>query len=110
MEQEYPLLRDIHPELVDDLVAGLRKLGETELAETAPDLRFVERCGCGDDFCQSVRTVPHPLGESYGEGYRSVLVVPPDGCLLVLDVVGPRIMYVEVLFRAPMTDQRADES
>lgn len=101
MEQGHPLVREVFPELVAELITLLGDEGERELAICARDLRLVEECGCGDDFCQSLRTSPHPQGQPYGAGHRCVPLSPAQG-LLCLDVVDDRIVYVEVVDRPPM--------
>ncbi|MFE1314762.1 hypothetical protein [Streptomyces sp. NPDC058755] len=101
MEQDHPLVREVFPDLVTELITLLEHEGERELAVCAWDLRLVEECGCGDDFCQSFRTAPHPQGQPYGTGHRCVPLLPSRG-MLCLDVVDGRIMYVEVLDRPPM--------
>ncbi|MFD4585832.1 hypothetical protein ACIOWI_24590 [Streptomyces sp. NPDC087659] len=106
MEQEHPLVRDAFPDLVTELTSLLEEEGEGDLAICARDLRLVAMCDCGDDFCQSIHTAVHPKGEPYGEGHRCVPLLPAEG-MLVLDVVHGRIMYVEVLNRAPMRDHRS---
>ncbi|TDC71861.1 hypothetical protein [Streptomyces hainanensis] len=101
MEQDHPLVRDVFPELVTELAALLEDEGERELAVRAWDLRLVDECGCGDDFCQSIRTADHPRGQPYGPGHRCVPLSPSNG-MLILDIVDGRIMYVEILDRPPM--------
>jgi hypothetical protein len=94
-------VRDVHPELVDELVTLLGAAGEHELAIRVRDVRLVSRCDCGDDFCRSIHTADHPEGQPYGEGHRCVPLLPATG-MLNLDVVADRIMYVEVLGRPPL--------
>ncbi|AVH59777.1 MULTISPECIES: hypothetical protein [Streptomyces] len=106
VEQEHPLVRDVYPSLVAELVTLLEDQGERELAICAWDLRMAGECGCGDDFCQSIRTADHPQGQPYGAGHRCVLLLPSEG-MLNLDVVNGRIMYIEVLDRAKMHRQDA---
>ncbi|GAA1677222.1 hypothetical protein GCM10009830_25170 [Glycomyces endophyticus] len=101
MEDEGPLLREVYPDLVEELVRLLEGEGERYLSITVRDLRIVAECGCRDDYCQSVRTAPHPAGQPYGPGHRNVLLDPDEG-MLVLDVLDERIVYVEILFRPPM--------
>ena len=98
-------MREVFPELVKELIALLEGGGENELAICAWDLRLVAECGCGDGFCQSFKTAPHPDGQPYGPGHRCVPLSPAEG-MLVLDVVDGRIVYVEVLDRAPLRDMR----
>ncbi|MGW5879252.1 hypothetical protein ACWFMI_22165 [Nocardiopsis terrae] len=104
MEQGHPLIRDVFPDLIAELTALLGDEGERELAVCAWDLRLVDECGCGDDFCQSLRTADHPQGQPYGPGHRCVPLSPSKG-MLILDVVDGRIMYIEVLGRPPMHRQ-----
>ncbi|MER7706790.1 hypothetical protein ABTX81_28320 [Kitasatospora sp. NPDC097605] len=101
MEQEHPFLRDVFPDLAAEVADLLEEEGEHDLAAHARDLRLVGECDCGDDFCQSLRTAPHPKGQPFGEGHRCVTLEPPTG-MLVLDVVDDRIMYVEVIDRPPL--------
>ncbi|GAA4086938.1 hypothetical protein [Streptomyces shaanxiensis] len=101
MDQEPPLVREVFPELVDELAQLLEEEGERELAICVRDVRMVGECGCGGDFCQSIRTADHPDGQPYGPGHRCVPLVPADG-MLILDVVDGRIMYIEILERPPL--------
>ncbi|KOG39203.1 hypothetical protein, partial [Streptomyces resistomycificus] len=101
MQQEPPLVREVFPDLVDELAALLEEEGERELAITVRDVRLVGDCGCGDDFCQSIRTADHPQGQPFGPGHRCVPLMPAQG-MLVLDVVKGRIMYIEILERPPL--------
>ncbi|MGW7281576.1 hypothetical protein ACWGIV_25400 [Streptomyces sp. NPDC054844] len=108
-EPEHPLLRDVFPDLVAELTALLQDEGESELTVCARDLRLVEECGCGDGFCQSIRTADLPRGRAlrvrgggpYGPGHRCVPLSPSTG-MLILDVVDGRIVYIEVLDRPPL--------
>ncbi|WP_234327435.1 hypothetical protein [Streptomyces sp. NRRL WC-3742] len=104
-EAEHLLVREVYPELVAELVALLVAEGEVTLALSAHDMRLVAPCGCGDDFCQSFKTAPHPDGRPYGPGHRCVPLLPSRG-MLVLDAVDGRIVYVEVLDRPPLHDAR----
>ncbi|MEU8122490.1 hypothetical protein AB0C21_27600 [Spirillospora sp. NPDC049024] len=106
MEQDHPLVRDVFPDLIAELTALLAEEGEHELADCARDLRLVDECGCGDDFCQSIRTADHPRGRPYGQGHRCVPLSPSKG-MLILDVVDARIMYIEILDRPPMHRRNA---
>lgn len=86
--------------------ALLEDEGERELAICAWDLRLIDECGYGDDFCQSVRTAAHRPGQPYGPGHRCVPLLPSKG-MLNLDVVDGRIMYIEILDRPPMHRESA---
>jgi hypothetical protein len=101
MEQEYPLVREVYPELIAELERLLAAEGERHLAIVVRDIRMVAECGCRDDFCQSIRTAEHPPGTPYGPGHRNVILDPEEG-MLILDVVNERIVYVEILYRPPM--------
>lgn len=83
----------------------LRAEGEEYLAICACDLRIVERCECGDGFCQSFYTAEKPVG-AYGDGHRNVWLQPEYG-MLILDVVRGRIMYVEIIDHPPLHDNRS---
>ncbi|ATZ26810.1 hypothetical protein SLAV_25065 [Streptomyces lavendulae subsp. lavendulae] len=98
VEREAPLVREVLPALTAELVRLLEEEGERDLAVCAHDLRLVAVCGCGDDFCQSIRTGTHVPGTPYGPGVRSVHLLPERG-MLNLDVLHGRIEYVEVLDR-----------
>ncbi|MEU1165130.1 hypothetical protein ABZ372_33290 [Streptomyces sp. NPDC005921] len=104
MEQDHPLVRNVFPDLITELTALLEDEGERELAICAWDLRLVDECGCGDDFCQSIQTADHPQGQPYGPGHRCVPLSPSKG-MLILDIVDARIMYIEILDRPPMHRQ-----
>ncbi|MFI6853357.1 hypothetical protein [Streptomyces sp. NPDC050416] len=96
-----PLVRDVFPDLVDELAALLEEEGERWLAICVKDVRLVGDCGCADDFCQSIRTADHPQGQPFGPGHRCVPLLPASGDL-ILDVVDGRIMYIEILGRPPL--------
>jgi hypothetical protein len=58
---------------------------------------MVDRCRCGDDFCATFYTAPPPLG-SFGPGHQTVALSPREG-MLNIDVVGTKIVQIEVLCR-----------
>ncbi|WP_283135150.1 hypothetical protein [Rhizohabitans arisaemae] len=91
-----PLVRELFPDLINELIACLREEEEEQLAVHAWDLRFYQGCECRDDFCQSFYTAEPPDG-AFGPGHRNVALIPARGDL-ILDVVRGRIMYVEVLY------------
>lgn len=93
-----PLLRNLLPALAAELVHLLEEEGERDLALCAYDLNVYGACGCGDDFCQSLRTGAHPPGTPFGQGYRAVQLMPGRG-MINLDVVHGRIEYVEIIDR-----------
>jgi hypothetical protein len=106
---EYPLLRDVFPDLVAELRGLLEDRGEPDLARSTDDLRLVERCACKDRSCQSIQTVYRPQGGSYGPGHRNLVLRPEKG-MLILDVVDGQIMYVEILDRPRMRRRRLRSS
>ncbi|WP_051844467.1 hypothetical protein [Streptomyces globisporus] len=98
---ERPLVREVHPELVAELVRLLEEEGERDLSVVVRDVRLYGACGCSDDFCQSLRTSDHRPGTPYGEGHRC-LPLPAETGMLVLDVVHGRISSIEVIDRPAM--------
>jgi hypothetical protein len=92
-----PLVAESLPELSQELERLLLSEGETALAAQVPDLRIVDRCRCGDDFCSTFYVQPKPEG-AYGPDHRCVPLEPKEGDL-VLDVVGEKIAAVQVLYR-----------
>ncbi|TIC82261.1 hypothetical protein E8D34_16975 [Nocardioides sp. GY 10113] len=96
------MLRDRWPALTGELRTALTAEREPALARQVDELVVVQPCGCGDGFCQSFYTAPRPNGP-WGPGHRNVELDPPWRGLLILDVVGDRIVYVEVLNRPPLT-------
>jgi hypothetical protein len=73
------------------------------LAAQVDGLRVVQRCGCGDDHCQSFYTQAPSVGAYPRDEHRNWYSDEPgwEG-YLILDVVDGRIAYVEVLYRAPL--------
>lgn len=96
-----PLVRATWPIFAGELVASLDMAGESGLTEQVDRLPVVEVCSCGDDFCQSFFTAAKKPGP-YGPGHRNVCLDPPWSGYLILDVVYDDIVYVEVLYRAPL--------
>jgi hypothetical protein len=92
-----PLIADVLPELARELEALLVKQSERDLAAQIQDLRIIDRCRCGDDFCATFYTVPRPNG-SWGPGHRNVSLECERG-MLILDVVDDKLTCVEVLHR-----------
>ncbi|MFG2039079.1 hypothetical protein [Dactylosporangium sp. NPDC048998] len=97
-----PLLRTTWPDFAAELVAALDACGEAGLKEQIEQLRIVEVCSCNDDFCQSFRTAPKLPGP-YGDGHRNVCLDAPWPGYLILDVLHDDIVYVEVLYRTPLS-------
>lgn len=92
------------PALAEELRAALVAEAELALAETVGELVCVQECECSDAFCQSFYSAPPPPG-AWGPGHRNVWLELPSGAgMLVLDVVGESITYVEVLHRPKPLD------
>jgi len=91
-------LIDRWPRLSGELRDALIAEDEADLASSVDALEVVQRCACGDDFCQSFYTA-QPPDDAYGPGHRNVLLDPPWTGMLILDVVDDEIVYVEVLDR-----------
>lgn len=100
--QQAPLLRATWPDFAAELVAALEASGEPALKTQVEQLRIVAACSCDDDFCQSFHTAPKPPGP-YGDGHRNVCLDAPWPGYLILDVVHDGIVYVEVLYRSPLS-------
>ena len=92
-----PLMRELLPTLAQEIWDLLMVGGEPELANQVLDLRIADRCRCGDDFCATFYIQPKPKG-AYGPNHRNITLEPTQGAL-VLDVVGDRIVAIEVLYR-----------
>ena len=86
-------LIDVAPELALELARLLVQEGESSLASQVNDLRIVDRCRCGDDFCATFYTAPPPAG-AWDPGHRTIALVPETGYLNV-DAIGPDIVQVE---------------
>jgi hypothetical protein len=98
-----PLLVEAMPAFARELEALLANQGDSELATQVKDLRIVDRCRCGDDFCATFYTQSKPKG-GYGSGHKCVEVAPEKG-MIILDVVRGQIMKVEVLYRDEIRGQ-----
>ena len=93
-DRQAMLFTHAFPQLSQELEQLLEDAGEANLAAQVAELRIVDRCRCGDDFCASFYTRPKPNG-AYGPGHRNVALTPTKG-MLILDVVAREIACVEV--------------
>lgn len=75
----------------------IEQAGHPHLAEQVATLPVVARCTCGDHFCAQFYTAPPPE-PAYPPSLENVLLDPDRG-MIVLDVVGKKIVAVEVLGR-----------
>jgi hypothetical protein len=97
---ESPRLVDALPDVARELQELLLAGSEGALAQSVPELRVVDRCRCGDDFCATFYTAPKPLG-AYGPSHRNTSLDHDEG-MIILDIVQDRIVCVEVLNRADL--------
>lgn len=87
--------RDLAPEFAEELAALLLADGQPQLADQVLSAEVVARCRCEEAVCASFYAAPAPDG-AYGPGHDAVPLDPEVGAV-VLDVVGGRLAYVEVL-------------
>jgi hypothetical protein len=93
------LLVHVLPEFAAELERLLAAAERPDLAAQVQTLRVTHGDRCGDDFCQSFYTdAPRAAIGRAREQYESVALDPDDG-MVILDVVGGRIRFVEVLYR-----------
>jgi hypothetical protein len=97
------LLADSLPEFCRELKQLLIAADKPTLAAQIDQLEIVGKCGCNDDFCGSFYTARKPL-ERYGEWRPSVEVQPTQGMIL-LDLRGDTIIFIEVLYRDDVRSQ-----
>jgi hypothetical protein len=90
------LLVESLPEFSRELTQLLIAAGKPALAAQVDRLETVAKCGCNDDFCASFYTAPKP--EKHAKDRWALEVQPADGMIL-LDVVGDTITFIEVLYR-----------
>ena len=96
-----PLLADALPHLANELEELLNEQHEFQLAAQVPNLKIVERCRCGDDFCATFYTQAKPkvnYAPDHRPDHRNVVLRPQKG-FLILDVLDGKITCVEVLYR-----------
>jgi hypothetical protein len=91
------LVSEIFPELFTELQELLQHKGEAKLAAQIPELRLVDRCRCGDDFCATIYTQAKPA-KRYGPSHRS-LDLEADKGMIILDVVEDKVACIEILHR-----------
>ncbi len=91
---EYQLLRDLLPDLAEELEKLLLDEELRALAEQITSLNVLDRCRCGDDFCASFYTLPKPDG-AWGPKHETVQL-NPESRVICIDVVDGNIAYVEV--------------
>jgi hypothetical protein len=97
------LLSEVLPTLVEELRELLAQEGQDELSEQLADLRIVDWCRCGDEFCSMMYAVPRRQ-DPWGPGHRHLALNPSRG-IIVLDVVDGRIVAIEVLYRPEVRER-----
>jgi hypothetical protein len=90
------LLVESLPEFSRELRDLLIAAGKPALAAQVDRLEIVAKCGCNDDFCASFYTAQKP--ERHAKDRWTHEVQPAQGMIL-LDVVGDTIAFIEVLYR-----------
>ena len=96
-------LEEVAPEFVVELERLLVWQGASAIANQVSELTLLDRCRCGDSFCGSFYTAPRPNGP-FGPGHRTIPLWSDSG-IVNTDVVGLRIVYVEVLRRNDLRDK-----
>jgi hypothetical protein len=87
--------RDLLPLTAEIISALLTKEGHDALAEQIPDLMIFDRCRCESPHCASFYTQPKPEGR-YGPMHWGFVLPSPVG-LIVFDVLGETIAFIEIL-------------
>jgi hypothetical protein len=90
-----PLLVSVFPLLGGRLEALLAERGEDRLAAQVPHLRVHAVCACGLEVCGSFHTSSRPMRRWWRRGRQVAFLTEFPG-EVVLDVVGGKIVYVEV--------------
>jgi hypothetical protein len=86
---------DVLPRTAEVLTTLLIKAGYGWLAKQVPDLMIFDRCSCQAPECASFYTQPEPEGR-YGPTHWGFMLPSPGG-LMVFDVLGDTIAFVEIL-------------
>ncbi len=89
-------LSQVFPEFVHELVA-LVAAARPELVEQVEQLDVIDRCRCAQDDCAHFYTATRTEG-AYGPGHSNVVLGSASG-LIVLDLIGDKIVAVEILDR-----------
>ncbi len=89
---------ELFPAFAEELVDMVRRSERPQLAVQIPSLRVIDRCRCGARGCAHFYTAPPPRG-SYGPGHDNIMLEPAGDELIILDIVGEKIVAVEVLDR-----------
>ena len=76
----------------------LERDGRDDLARQITDLRIVDRCRCGDDFCATFYTVPKPPG-AWAADHETIVLESAEKGMINIDLVAGRIVEMEALYR-----------
>lgn len=88
-----PLISDILPDFLEEMVFLLRQSGDPALSEQMRTLRIESLCDCGHDECSSFATAPEVKVD------RTVELQSMEGVLLVDLNAEDRICFIEILGR-----------
>jgi hypothetical protein len=91
------LLVESLPEFSRELTELLVAAGKPALAAQVDRLEIVAKFSCNDDFCASFYTARKPF-ERYGK-WRQTLEVQPMQGMILFDLFGDTIAFIEVLYR-----------
>jgi hypothetical protein len=89
-----PLISDILPDFLEEVVFLLRQSGDLALGEQMRTLRIESLCDCGHDECSSFATADEVKVD------RTVELQAMEGVLLVDLNAEDRICFIEILGRA----------
>ena len=93
------------PDVAAEVEGLLRLEGESSLASQLRELRIVDRCRCGDEFCATIYTVARPAGP-WGPGHYTLALRPKRGYINV-DILDGRIVELEILYRDEIRERLA---
>ena len=89
-----PLISDILPDFLEEVVFLLRQSGDLALGEQMRTLRIESLCDCGHDECSSFATADEVKVD------RTVELQAMEGVLLVDLNAENRVCFIEILGRA----------
>ncbi|HJU29184.1 MAG TPA: hypothetical protein VJ718_08435 [Candidatus Binataceae bacterium] len=90
---EPPLIGDVLPDLLEEMVQLLQGSGAEPLEEQLRKLRIVSICDCGDDNCASFATAEEVKVDSVVE------LQPIEGYLIIDLNAAQHVCFIEVLNR-----------
>jgi hypothetical protein len=94
-------VHELFPAFALELEELSRSAGRPDIATQIRALPVVARCTCGQRSCAHFYTAPPPEG-AYGDDHSNILLPSKRG-LVVIDLVGDRVVGVEVLDRPDVT-------